>query len=337
MHQKYYMVLMVSLLLPVLAGAMANAQPANNDCMQQLKETQDELQHAQSQFSICRSAKVGELENFNAKRARYLRLIAWASNLEFADSLKPYIEALNERDLLLTSKADEFEACVPPLREITVAMNTPEDGASCDRSLADSKSDLGNLGNDLKACQACSLGLIGAGYNKSATEILIQQQKFARELRHALYLQLSSDNIEINTSVNPWLVTRDVFLAYITDTAVTLPNTQGLIVMLERLEQQLESVNSANEFTDQVMEVYRQLGKTLQSKPRNRNQQAERLLQLFSAVVPDYRTATSRARYTGFSDAVEIAQRFDAMPPQARDTLNSVISTALQKYKPDSQ
>ncbi len=336
-RNTFYCAKVVCLLLAVAAGFPANAQTADGSCEQLLKEAHQKLQQAQSQFSTCRSVKRSELEIFNAKRARFLRLRSWASNLEFAASLRPYIDSLNERDRMLTSKAEEFEACMPVLRDVSIVADTPVAGQECEQTLAAIEDETGKFEADLNTCQACSLGIMGEGINKSAMEILIVQQKDARVLREALYQQLTSDYVGDLSALNQWLVTRDVFLAYITDTANKLSNTQTLIVMLQQLEQKLVALDAPNEYTDQVMEVYRQLASTLQSKPKKRREQTERLWQMFTAVVPEYHVAAAKPGSTGFDEAIEMAQRFNAMAPQERDTLVSVISTAVKKYQPYRQ
>ena len=124
-HHQFCRVLLICCLFAASSDSVLHAESVDSNCARLFKDTQQQRQQVQSEFSTCRSAKFNELENFNAKRARYMRLITWASNLEFAGSLKPYIDALNERDQLLTSKAEEFEACVPPLRDISVAIDIP--------------------------------------------------------------------------------------------------------------------------------------------------------------------------------------------------------------------
>jgi hypothetical protein len=128
------------------------------------------------------------------------------------------------------------------------------------------------------------------------------------------------------------LITRDVFIAYITDTALQLPHTQKLIVMLEHLEQALVSRDTTDKYTDKVMDVYRQLANTLTSEPKGRRKQAERLWKMFTEAAPEYSKRASPASYTGFSGAVEITQRFNAMSPRERETLVSAINTALERY-----
>lgn len=333
-HHQFCRVLLICCLFAASSDSVLHAESVDSNCARLFKDTQQQRQQVQSEFSTCRSAKFNELENFNAKRARYMRLITWASNLEFAGSLKPYIDALNERDQLLTSKAEEFEACVPPLRDISVAVDIPVNGDNlCDQPLADIKNEIGDLTVDWKTCQACSLGTVGEGINKSAMEILIAQQKDARVLRQALVEQFTGGSVGDLSGLNQWLITRDVFLAYVTDTALQLSNTQKLIVMLEHLEKTLESMDARNEFTDKVVEVYGQLANTLQSKAKNRLRDAERLWQMFSDVVPDIPAATP-ARYAGFDGPVEMTRGFNAMSPQERATLASAISAAVKKYQP---
>ena len=334
-RKEIYMALLICMWFSVLPASLANAQPVKADCADSLKEAQQTLRKLHSEFSTCRSVKITELENFNAKRDRYLRLITWASSLEFAASLKPYMNALNERDRLLSSKADGFEACVPPLRDIVVANSIPQDSNQpCDQPLANMQLEISELSGDLKICQGCSLGVLGEGINKSAMELLIAQQKDARVLRQALYQQLQSDKVGFLSELNQWLITRDVFLAYVTDTALQQSNTQKLIVMLEHLEQQLETVDTPSEFTDKVVQVYHQLAKTLQSKPGHRRENAEHLLDMFVEVVPQYASTDTPARYAGFNDTLEMAQRFNAMSPQERDALVSAINSAVKKYQP---
>jgi hypothetical protein len=333
-RNTYFCAMGVCLVLAMAISFQVTAQTAERDCPQLMKEAQQQLRKMHSQISTCRSLKQNELENFNAKRASYLRLRSWASNLEFAASLRPYINALNERDRMLTSKAEEFETCVPVLRDISVAAITTVDSGACEQTLAATKKEAAKLKPELKACQACSLGIMGEGINMSAMEILVLQQKDARVLRQALHQQLTSDEIGDLSALNQWQITRDVFLAYIRDTAVLLSNTQRLLVMLEYLEQKLEPLDSPSEYTDQVMEVYRQLANTLQSKPKKRRQQTNRLLQMFAAVVPEYSATATSAGDTGFDDAIEMAQRFNAMAPQERNLLLSVLNTAVEKYQP---
>jgi hypothetical protein len=136
------------------------------------------------------------------------------------------------------------------------------------------------------------------------------------------------------SQLNQWLIIRDVFLAYITDTAVELSNTQKLIVMLEHLEQKLQSLDTTSEFTDKVINVYRQLAVTLQSKNKHRLEQAERFWNLYVEVVPEYTTTSAPARYSGFDGPIEMARRLNAMPSRERNTLISAINTALEKYQP---
>ena len=309
------------------------AQPPAQSCTQSLKTTKTEPQQAQSRFSACRSAKLNELENFNAKRARYRRLMAWANQLQFSESLQPYKNALAERDLLLTSKADSFESCVPPLRDISVGPNSSSDDTLCDKTLTSAKSELAAAANDLKTCQSCSLATIGEGYNKSALEILVAQQKDARTLRENLYQQLLAKKVGMLSTANQWQITRDVFLAYITDTAIQLANTQPLIVMLEHLEKTLESVDAPGDKTNKVMDVYRQLANTLQDKPENRHQNAIHLWELFNGVVPRHHATTDMVRHSGFNDADEIVQLVNTMSAPDRQILVSAITSALARYK----
>jgi hypothetical protein len=112
-----------------------------------------------------------------------------------------------------------------------------------------------------------------------------------------------------------------------------MPSTQKLIVMLEHLEQTLESIDKTGEHTDRIMAVYRQLADTLQSGDKNQAQQAERLWQMFTDVVVEYKAAFPAPRSIGFNDVTEMAQRFHAIPSQDREMLVSVINTALKKYE----
>lgn len=325
--------MLACLLLPAATGFQANAQAADSSCGEMLKQAQTHLKQVHSRLSTCRAAKFKELENFNAKRERYHRLIAWSSNLEFASSLNPYINALNERDRLLVSTAEQFESCVPELHETTITVSSPMEDAACRQQLAGINSESDKLTADLKTCRACSVGDMSTSINHSPMEILVLQQKDARVLRHALYQQLSSDMIGDLSHVNQWLIIRDVFLAYITDTAVRLSNTQKLIVMLEHLEQKLQSVDTPSEVTDKVINVYRQLAVTLQSKKKHRLQQAERFWDLYVEAVPQYTKTSAPTRYSGFDGPIEMAQRLNAMPARERNTLVAAINTALKKYQ----
>jgi hypothetical protein len=331
-YKTFYYAMLACFLLPVAIGFQTNAQAAEGSCGEVVKQAQAHLKHQQSRLSTCRSAKFKELENFNAKRERYHRLISWSSNLEFATSLNPYVNALNERDRLLASTAEAFESCVPELREITVTVKSSMDNAACEQQLAGIKSESDKLTADLKTCQACSVGNMSTSINHSAMEILVLQQKDARVLRHALYQQLS-DDIGDFSQLNQWLMIRDVYLAYITDTAVQQSNTQKLIVMLEHLEQKLQSLDTTSDFTDKVINVYRQLAKTLQSKNKHRLEQAERFWTLYVEVVPEYTATSAPTRYSGFDGPIEMAQRLNAMPSQERDTIVAAINTALKKYQ----
>jgi hypothetical protein len=316
-----------------MCTSLTYAKPPKPDCNRSLKQAASQLQHTKAQYGACRSAKLNELETFNRKRSRYHKLMAWADQLQYGESLQPYIDDLAERDVLLNFKVEDFQACIPAAWEISIPSNTSIDNESCSKTLADAKNNLGSARNDLKACQTCGLATIGQGYNKSPLEILVAQQQDARRLREALYKQLLDNDAGELPAVNQWHITRDIFIAYITDTAIRLPRSQKLIVMLGQLEKFLEPIDEPDRDTDEVMTVYRQLAAVLQASGQQRNQHAIELWETFNKVVPDHRPAISNVQYTGFSNPQEVTYFIDSLSDQQRETLESTINTALSRYQ----
>lgn len=313
--------------------SLSYAQPANPNCSQSLKQLTSQLQHTKTQYAACRSQKLKKMENFNRKRSRYHKLMAWADQLQYGESLQPYIDDLAERDVLLNFKVDDFEACIPPQWDISIPAATKVDEPSCSETLADAENNLRNARSDVKTCHSCGLATIGQGYNKSPLEILVAQQQDARRLREALYKQLINSAADALPAVNQWQITRDIFIAYVTDTALQLPRSQKLIVMLGHLEKFLESLDAPDSDTDIVMNVYRQLAATLQASEQQRNRHAIELWKTFNEVVPDHQPAIPNVQYTGFGNPQEIIYFIDSLSDQQRDTLESAINMALSRYQ----
>lgn len=310
------------------------AQTTQQNCTHTLELKNAALLQARQRLSVCRSAKVEELENFNAKRSRYRRLMSWADQIHTNRSLQPYINALAERDVLLTSKAERFESCVPStsaMRDNSAEPLSSPENQSCNSTLRGAQKALSTANRDLKSCQGCGLANIGESINKSALEILIAQQKDARMLRKALYRQLSNTPVEISPKARQWQTTRDVFFAYITDTARQVPNTQPLIVMLSQLESKLAAMQTPSSNTDSIVAVYSRLADVLRSATDHRSQAAEGLWQLYINAVD--KPHAVKARYSGFVSADDLAQRVVTLPEQQRQKLVTVINTALARYK----
>jgi len=298
----------------------------------------DSLRKLNSQLINCRSVKQQELDNFYAKRARYRKLLVWAGNSKFADQLQATIDAIRERDVLLTPKADHASACVASLGDAAYAAEEADNGGSCQALVSSGKEQFNKLRVQLSSCQACGLADVGHGYNKSPVEILVAQEKDARVLREALYNELVSGSGGPQGNgrfamFNRWQMTRDVFISYVTDKTVEMPKAAKLNAMLQHLEKKLLTSDAPDQTTNNVIVAYQQLEATLQSTSSNRSKEAKRLLETCQKAIPELNVSGDTQRYTGFNDASDMAHSINSMTAQERNTLATAIRTAVDQYK----
>ena len=310
------------------------AEVMTSDCTQQQKELNEELLGLELQFSNCKSAKQQEMDNFNDKRNRYRKLLVWVGSSKFAVQLQSTVDAIRERDVLLTPKAEKAAKCLSTLSNLVIEGKEPVESKTCEALLVKGRGKLDRLTKELGRCRACGLANIGNGYNKSPVEILVAQEKDARILREALYNELVNQReADRFAAFNQWQITRDIFIAYITDKTIEMPKSAKLNVMLQQLEKKLESSDAPNESTKKVIEVYRQIAATLQSKSSARMSEAKQLLEKFRQAIPEFSDSRDSMRYTGFNDATDLEQSFNTMMRQEINTLVTVIRTAVDRYE----
>ena len=265
-------------------------------------------------------------------------MLIWAGSSKFAEQLQYTIDAIRERDVLLTPKADKAAECLSSLSVSAVEGKEPVETQSCQTQLAQGHGELDKLTAELGQCRACGLANIGHGYNKSSVEILVAQEKDARVLREELYNELNNELVNQQEAsrfvgFNQWQIIRDIFFAIITDKAVEMPKSAKLNVMLQQLEKKLENSDTPDASTKKVIEVYRQLAATLQSTSSDKITEAKRLLEIFRQAIPEFSDSHDVMRYTGFNDATDMEQSFNTMTRQEKNILLAVIRSAVERYE----
>lgn len=331
---------MVPLITTLLVAPLASdlyAASFTNGCEQQYKTLSDSSQKTAALFARCKSVKQREMDNFYAKRARYRKLLVWAGSSRFADQLQATANAIRERDVLLTPKADKTAECIASLGDAVAVTQEPiKASKSCQSLIDQEQGTLNTLKTQLGRCQACGLANLGHGYNKSPVEILVAQEQDARVLREALYGELNADPSAQEAgrfaTFNQWQITRDVFISYVTDKTVNMPKAAKLNAMLQHLEEILMASDALDPATDKVMDVYRQLAKTLQSSKSRSDEESAHLMQSLQQAIPQFKTSGDTQHYTGFNDTADMAHSINSMTQLERDTLVNAINTAVQRY-----
>jgi len=130
---------------------------------------------------------------------------------------------------------------------------------------------------------------------------------------------------------NPWIVYRDVDLAYIADLAVDMGNSQKLIIVMEQLEHSVESKEQPDKSTDKVIAVYEKLAKTLKSD--DTEDEAKAFWRQFVDTLKSSHAQGYRSQYVGIRSAEEFAQYVNINKKRFQNTLVAALDNAVEKYR----
>jgi len=289
------------------------------------------LQKLETQYGRCLTLKQNELENIKYKRARYLRLITWAGDLGLGDSLRQYIDGLRQYDLFIDVKTTNFSSCTAALPGISTFNPIQSNSSTCSEQTSAMNKKIGDARNSIKACRTCGLAGISAGINHSAFDLIVIQQRNARKIRQKLYRKLNRDNGSVLSTRNPWIVYRDVDLAYIADLAVEMGNSQKLIIVMEQLEHSIESKDKPDKSTDKIVAVYEKLAKTLKSD--DTEEEAKEFWNQFVDTLKTDHAQGYRSQYVGIRSAEEFSQYVSINKARFHDTLVAALDNAVDKYR----
>lgn len=301
-------------------------------CGASANQLSNTLQKLETQYSRCLSLKKNELENIKYKRGRYLRLITWASDLGLGDSLRQYIDGLRQYDLFIDVKTNNFSSCTSSLPGLSTFSPVKPDGSPCAEQQSALSQKIGSARDSIKACRTCGLATISSGINHSAFDLIVIQQKNARKIRQRLYRKLNRDDGALLSTRNPWVIYRDVDLAYISDLAVAMGNSQKLIIVMEQLEHAVESTERPDKSTDKVIAVYAKLAKTLRSDDTEEEAKAF-WNQFVDTLKSNHAKGGYRSQYVGIRSAVEFAQYVSINKSRFQNTLLVALDNAVNKYQ----
>jgi len=321
----------IRLLIVVLVTVTATGVQAgdnNTHCLKSSSTQSNTFDKLSRQYQRCRTLREKEYRNISYKRDRYLRLIHWATELNLGDSLREYIEGLREYDIFIGVKTNNFHSCIASLPNFS-----PLDQTNCDSQENRLEQKIGALTSNLKACRSCGLAKIPSGINDSAIELLVVQQKNARKIRESLFQKFSKNrNLEL-ASKYPWQVVRDVFLPFVTDASLKLSNSQPMIVILGQLELSSASMDSFNQSTDDIISVYSQLEKTLDSDDDELPKQSEIFWKKYTQAIQTYQKNNLSNEPAGIDNADVFTRYIQLNKSNFQDNLAPLLDIAVNKYQ----
>ena len=314
-----------------LIAYASQAVAESSDCHLQSQRQAQVFTSLNTQYTRCQSVNNKELTNFNYNRDRYLRMMDWVGQLKLENSINGYIDALRQYDYFIGLKLNNVNACAASLPKIKDPF-TGQANLPCAKQLDLADASVGRIKDAVQSCRECSLAKIGPGINDSAIELLVVQRKNAHKIRRLLYQKLiDSQDLKL-ISNNPWLIVRDVFLNYITDSVRGMPHSQYLVTILEALEQSSATMNTVDKSTDDIVSVYKQLALTIQSDDGDTTEQAEKFWNMFIHTVSENKKINIDGKFRGIRSAKDFARYMSLVKPNFRDTAAPVLDTAIKKY-----
>ena len=327
-----------ALILLLLSLNTVYGDEINQTCEVALRNGISQSQQLHTNAQTCLNSKITDLGNYQTKRQEYLRIVNWA---EFFNNLlgnNEYLQAIKERDFLLTSKLEHYETCVVELKHVHLPNVSPPANLACHDAQEQNNKTIKTLKSFETECRNCSLSTIGEGYQNSAAQILEMQDNDSRALRNALYETVSqADDVATTLSrQQKWQFLRDVVIQHVEDTADELNESSAIVELLEWLDDSTDDQKNFNIATDRAISVYEAISQLLQSSPSKAESRAsvlkKRLLEL-TAVLPENFADLQTARQHASQTPEQLKQRFLEQSEINRQAMIKTIDAVVKVYR----
>lgn len=316
---------------------IANAEQANQSCEAKLQEMDGQTQQLRLNVEACLMTKKSELDSFKNKRQQYLRTVNWVEHFHDYFDDDELLQAIKERDILLMSKLQSYEACVGKLAALHLPKVSIQSSGHCQESLLASRKIFDKLTINQSACHKCSLATIGEGYEKSPIEILVEQNDDSRKLRDALYEIVSRKTSAVASlnSQQKWQFMRDVVISHAEDVADALKVSPNIVELLGWLGDSADLQENFGAATDAVMSAYASMLHLLTAKTLDAHQATVNLQKKLSetlAALSGYFADLVVARKYIEQDPEKMKQDFLRLNVEQRQALIRNIDAAVKQY-----
>ena len=302
-------------------------------CSEQLQKNITQTQSLSLKVNACLAAKFSELDNFNTKRLQYTRLVHWIEFFGDPSAKNELLNAIKERDILLTSKLENFANCVSDLKNIQVPEIQKQTNTACGESLAASQKTLEGLKAYESDCDKCNIGAIGEGYAKSPVEILVAQTKDARDLRDTLYDMVSYENTTVSLNKSQkWQLMRDIVIPHVEDKATEMEVSSRIMQLVEKLGDSVENQENFSVSSDNTIAAYAAFAQLLQAKSSESVKRSQEMLNKLAAVAIPVPSNQSHLQYFGVQDTAQLQQIILELNDEQRSALIQSINAAVKTY-----